>query len=107
MTNLTLIVGAELATYGIDVLCAEPGSVKSEMSDRALDTVHSQEVPMPTKEAVEDLLAMLSKTHLRTPGFLNRVKMAILSWIPREFLLRWYTPSVASSINAELLDAKG
>ena len=87
LSNFSAIVGYELKEHGVDVMCLEPGAVRSEMNSRVEEQIDMGLSPMSAQKAVALTLAKFPKRVSFTPGLVNRILLAIGNMLPTSLFM--------------------
>lgn len=107
VSTLAILLRGELAERGVDVLCLEPGAVKSD----TVDALQKQGVsfdkigmpPMPAEECVEEALISLHDGVARiTPGKMNKEMIAVTELIPEQMRLAMLDATIDKTMAEEV-----
>lgn len=106
VSTLALLLRGELAPRGVDVLCLEPGAVKSEIIDalkkEGVDFEAIGMKPMPVEDCVEEALASLHRGDARvTPGHMNKNMIAVAQLIPQQMRLGMLDTAIVRTMATE------
>lgn len=104
VTTFSNLLRYEMKPAGVDVICIEPGVVRSEMNQRANQDIDFTKMgfpPMNADEAAKSSLMQLGHTHVFTPGFFNRIMKFFMLLLPTQLRIVLLGPIIKNALAPE------